>query len=124
MVYFTRFHSLKNEGSLFENEGETLVLNLKKSLYFGNARKVALEMSKEISNSNPQKVEIRFSDHTVFDATGIEALKDFKAECKSASVTVSGVAPKLRLAMDELGMSELFDASLPHVEHKDGIDFG
>lgn len=104
ITFFVRFYSSKNADNLQENIGSTLVLNINKSLYFGNARKTVLAMS----NTGAQKVEIKFSEEATFDATGVEALKDIKAANQGIPVVLSGVSPKLRLALDELGVSELY----------------
>ena len=61
-----------------------------------------------MSNTGAQKVEIKFSEEATFDATGVEALKDIKAANQGIPVVLSGVSPKLRLALDELGVSELY----------------
>ncbi len=89
-----------------EQEDGTLNLNVSNSLYFGNARKTALALS----NTDADRVEIRFSEGLLFDSTGVEALKDIKAANQDIPVVLKGVTPKLRLALDELGVSSLYEA--------------
>ena len=106
ITYFVRFQPSKNQDNHQEQEDGTLNLNVSNSLYFGNARKTALALS----NTDADRVEIRFSEGLLFDSTGVEALKDIKAANQDIPVVLKGVTPKLRLALDELGVSSLYEA--------------
>ena len=105
ITFLVRYLSSKNKDNTQEEVDGTLTLNASRALYFGNARKTAIALSK----SDAKRVEIRFSENTLFDATGVEALKDIKAANPEIPVVLSGVTPELQLALDELGVSKLYD---------------
>ena len=82
-----------------------MALDVSQALYFGNARKTALALT----NTDAERIEIQFSGSTLFDATGVEALKDIKNANQEIPVVLSGVTSELRLAVDERGVSKLYD---------------
>lgn len=104
ITFLVRYLGSKNEANTQEESGGTVALNVSRALYFGNARKTALALS----NTDAKRVEIRFSEDMLFDATGVESLKDIKAANQEIPVVLSGVTPELRQALDELGISQLY----------------
>ena len=89
------------EKNTIENTGDSQTLNIKRSLYFGNARDTVIAFA----NSKASKIDIRFSEGAIVDASGAEALKDIKALNPGATISFSGVSPKLKAAFSEMGVN-------------------
>ena len=104
LTYFLRFVPSKNKDNHQEIVGDTQVLNVNKSLYFGNARKLSLGMA----NAKTNKLEVKFAENALFDSSGVEALKDIKNSNPGKQVSLVGVTRKLQVALDELGISDLY----------------
>ena len=105
ITFFARYLASVNEANSQEQVGGTLKMDVSHGLYFGNARKTALSLS----NTGAERVEIQFSKNSLFDSTGVEALKDIKAANDDTPVVLRGITPQLQLALDEMGVSELYD---------------
>jgi SulP family sulfate permease len=101
LAFFVKFNASKLEKNTIENTGDSQTLNIKRSLYFGNARDTVIAFA----NSKASKIDIRFSEGAIVDASGAEALKDIKALNPGATISFSGVSPKLKAAFSEMGVN-------------------
>ncbi len=104
-VYFSRFYSFG--ANQLETSSSTAKMNLNGSIFFGNARKTTLDLS----GTKAEKIEIQFSENTLFDSTGIEALKDIKALNPGTPVILKGTSTKLKEAIETLGGKGSFEYS-------------
>jgi len=104
VTYFLRYRSSKAKNVQAETAEGVVELQADHAIYFGNAYKTAQSLSR---SSRP--INIRFSPDTLYDASGFEALKDIKNTNADVPVTMTGVSKELKSALDDLGVSALFD---------------
>ncbi len=103
VMFFTRFYNATEANSL-ERKGSTVSMNLGGAIYFGNGRKTSLDLE----STDAERLEIEFSKKTLFDSSGVEALKDVKKLNPNIPVILKGVTPALQKGLDALGATDMF----------------